>query len=149
VISEDACDARPTGIGNEKRSPHQMHPPQGEMVDWSHSQMLFASGPKGSLGDPDARTNFGKIKWPIRMFLYELLELLHNRLTAAGTSLMHGCGCALSWRSRRETLICTLKHSLISHSVDNCGQTTITAMRSWGLIFVKALRLAAASEPAI
>jgi hypothetical protein len=27
VISEDACDARPAGIGNEKRPPHEMHSP--------------------------------------------------------------------------------------------------------------------------
>jgi hypothetical protein len=29
--------------------------------------MLFASGPKCSLGDPDARANFEKIKWLVRM----------------------------------------------------------------------------------
>jgi hypothetical protein len=69
VISEDASDARPIVIGDEKRPPHQMHSPQGEIADRSHSQMLFASGPKGSLGDPDARANFRKIKWPVRMFL--------------------------------------------------------------------------------
>ena len=69
AIGEDACDARPTGIGIEKRLTYEMHSPQGEVAYRSHCQMFFASGAKGSLGDPDARANFGEIKWSARMFL--------------------------------------------------------------------------------
>ena len=69
VIGEDACDARPTGIGIEKRLTYEMHSPQGEIADQPHAEMVFAGGPKGSLGDPDARANFGEIKWSARMFL--------------------------------------------------------------------------------
>ena len=68
VISEDACDARPIGLGNEKRLTYEMPSPQGEITDRPHAEMVFARGPKGSLADPDARANLGEIKWPVRMF---------------------------------------------------------------------------------
>jgi hypothetical protein len=69
VISEDACDARPTGIGGEKRLTYAMHSPEGEITDRRCTQMFLAGGAKRSLADPDARANLGEIKWPVRIFL--------------------------------------------------------------------------------
>ena len=69
-----------------QRAADKVHSPQGEIPDRTHSQMLFASGTKGALGDADGRANLRQVQRPALVCFQIFLELRNDPVAAPTSS---------------------------------------------------------------
>jgi hypothetical protein len=72
--------------GSQKRTSNQVHSPQVEIPDRSHSQMLLAGDSKRSLRYADGRANFRQVQRRVGVRFKEFFEPRHDRIVAATAS---------------------------------------------------------------
>jgi hypothetical protein len=59
---------------------HEVHSAESEKADRPHAQILFADGPKRSLGDTDSCADFGEIERPVAIRLQKVFEPRDDRM---------------------------------------------------------------------
>ncbi len=74
MIGHNSRDGDLGRIRTLERPPHEVHPAQGKITDWSHAEMPLAGRAKCSLGDTDRGTYLGEVQWPTGIRLQEFYE---------------------------------------------------------------------------
>src|SRR5882762_1011109 len=67
----------------QERAANEVHSTQGEIADWTHSEVLLACSAERSLRYADRRANFRQVQRRIWIRFQEFLEPRDDRIVAA------------------------------------------------------------------
>ena len=82
VVGSDLGHRLRGAVGLRQRTADEMHPPQGEVTDRSHPEVLLACVPDGSLRCPDGSANLCQVQRSVEICLKELFEPRDDDLVA-------------------------------------------------------------------
>ena len=97
MVGGQSGDGCRRGICAQKRAADEVYSPQGEIANWTHSEMLLAGDAEGSLRHADRGTNFCQVQWRVGVRFQKPLEPRDDRImtsAAGGHSLGRALGQA-------------------------------------------------------